>query len=94
MGVAFGRLVARKEWVGAGLFFAQFILNLAWTPLFFGAHYMATALGIILFLWVGLAVTIGVAWERDRISGILLVPYLVWVTYATYLNAGFFVLNS
>ncbi|RYD17656.1 MAG: tryptophan-rich sensory protein [Verrucomicrobiaceae bacterium] len=93
MGVALGRLVDRRAWGAVWVFCAQFALNVAWTPVFFGAHQAGVALGIIAALWVGIVVLIRMARRVDRISAALLVPYLMWVSYATYLNIGFFWLN-
>lgn len=74
-------------------FAIQMILNLAWTPVFFGAHLVAVALAVIVALWVMILLTILAFKPLDRIAASLLVPYLAWVSYATYLNAGFLVLN-
>ncbi len=72
------------------LFLIQFALNLAWTPLFFGAGQIAGALGLIVILFLAIALTIAAFRPLDRLAMWLLVPYLGWVGYATYLNAGFF----
>ena len=74
-------------------FAIQMILNLAWTPLFFGAHLVAVALAMIVSLSVMILLTILSFKPLDRFAAWLLVPYLAWVSYATYLNAGFLVLN-
>lgn len=93
MGVALGRLIHRQAWAAVGYFAFQFALNLIWTPVFFNAHRVPIALGIILGLLLGIALTIGSAWQSDRLAAWLLVPYLAWVAFATYLNAGIFWLN-
>ena len=93
MGVAAGRLIYRRKMRAAGVFAVQFALNLAWTPVFFGMHQVAAALAVIVALWVLLLATIVLAWKADRISAFLLMPYLAWVSYATYLNGGIFLLN-
>ena len=74
-------------------FAMQMLLNISWTPLFFGAHLVSVALAVIVALWVMILLTILAFKPLDRIAAWLLVPYLVWVSYATYLNAGFLVLN-
>ena len=74
-------------------FLAQFLLNLAWTPLFFGAHLTGVALVVIVALWIMILLTILKFRSLDRLAALLLVPYLIWVSYATYLNAGYLVLN-
>ncbi len=93
MGTALGRLIHRRAWPAVAVFGFQMVMNLAWTPVFFGAHQIGAALGVILFMWLGLLVTILVARKSDPLAPWLLVPYLVWVSYASYLNAGIFWLN-
>jgi benzodiazapine receptor len=74
-------------------FAAQAVLNLAWTPIFFGAHRFGLSLGVILALLVVIALTWRAFRKLHRTAGWLLVPYGLWVAYASYLNAGFFYLN-
>ncbi|NNM27955.1 MAG: tryptophan-rich sensory protein, partial [Akkermansiaceae bacterium] len=73
--------------------FVQFALNLLWTPVFFGAHRILPALAVIVALLAAIAITILLFRKVDRPASWLLVPYLCWVSYATYLNAGYLVLN-
>lgn len=75
-------------------FFIQMILNMAWTPVFFGAHQLALALVVIVVLLILIVVTIVLFAGRSRPAAILLVPYAMWVCYATYLNAGYLLLNA
>lgn len=72
----------------------QFVLNLIWSPVFFGAHQIAAALVIIVVLLVAIVFTIRAIRRVHPRAALLLVPYLLWVSYATYLNAGFLVLNG
>jgi benzodiazapine receptor len=94
MGWAMGRLIQHRAWPAVGLFVVQFVLNLAWTPVFFGFHRIDAALVIIGSLWVFLLATVMAARKRDRTAAYLLVPYALWVTYAAYLNGGIFFLNE
>lgn len=93
MGVSLGRLIHRGAKGAVTLFVIQFLLNLAWTPLFFGAHSILGGLVAIFGIWGFLALTIWRAEKRDALSAILLLPYLLWIMYATYLNAGIAWLN-
>ena len=71
----------------------QLALNCAWQPLFFNAHRMDWALADILALNAVLAAT---AWAFHRVeplAGLLLLPYMAWVAFATYLNYAFLQLN-
>jgi tryptophan-rich sensory protein len=69
-----------------GLFLAQWLLNALWTPLFFGLHRLGLAFAEIVLLWVAIAATLGAFWRARRAAGVLLVPYLAWVTFAAALN--------
>ena len=68
-------------------------LNLFWSVLFFGGRMIGLALAEILLLWVFILGTTVVFWKVDRTAGVLMVPYLGWVAFAAYLNAGFYLLN-
>ncbi len=74
-------------------FFGQMVLNLAWTPLFFGAHLLGVALVVIVAMLIAIVVTLVLFRRQHKLAGRLLIPYAVWVSYATYLNAGYSVLN-
>lgn len=79
----------RALWLWAG----QLVLNLAWTPLFFAADLYTVALVEILVLDAAVATLVVWAWRGTRTAAWLLLPYLVWVLFATALNAGIVVLN-
>lgn len=74
-------------------FFIQLILNLLWTPLFFGLHQVGTALVVIILMWIFITLTIREFAKLSKFAAYLLIPYLLWVTFATYLNAGYTWLN-
>ena len=75
------------------LFFAQLALNLAWSILFFGLHLVGLALVDIVVLLVLIAATTLAFWRINRWAGLLLVPYLLWVAYATALNGAIWLMN-
>jgi tryptophan-rich sensory protein len=74
-------------------FAAQLIVNLAWSPMFFGQHQITLALYIILVLDVALIVTMVLFWQVRRGAALLLLPYLAWIVFATVLNYEFLRLN-
>ncbi|MDR6116289.1 MULTISPECIES: TspO/MBR family protein [unclassified Sphingomonas] len=77
---------ARGRGVAIGLFVVQFALNLAWTPLFFGAHLVDIALFVIVaILAVSIATTFAFARIR-RGAAWLMLPYLIWLSFAGVLN--------
>lgn len=76
------------------LFAIQFALNLAWKPLFFGLHSPGLAFVDICLLWVALLST-ALAFGRVRpLAGYLLLPYLLWVSFALVLNGTVWLMNS
>lgn len=75
------------------LFGAQLVLNGIWTPIFFGAESVMGGAVVILSLWVVLAFTVRAFFRVSRRAGWLLVPYLLWVSYAVALNLSIWVLN-
>ncbi|WP_313438699.1 TspO/MBR family protein [Novosphingobium sp.] len=97
MGVSLAMVCAARGARGRGLavavFAVQFALNLAWSPLFFGAHQITMALILIGVLDLAVLVTI-ILFSRIRpMAGLLLVPYLAWICFATYLNFAFLQAN-
>ena len=74
-------------------FALQLILNLIWSPIFFGLHNIALALIVLLLLDIFVFLTIKKFYLVSKLAGWLLVPYFVWILFATYLNLGYFVLN-
>ncbi len=78
---------------GLNLFAVQLILNFFWPLLFFNAHAYGFALIWLVLLWVCVLAVILIFYKIDTTAAWLLVPYLVWLTFAVYLNAGVYLLN-
>jgi tryptophan-rich sensory protein len=76
-----------------GFYFVQLILNAAWTPIFFGAHAMGWALVEISIMWIAILLTLLSFLRDQKTAGLLLVPYLAWVSFATFLNFTLWRLN-
>lgn len=76
-----------------GLFGLQLFLNGAWSFAFFWARSPAAGLFVILGLWAALAWTLLRFYRVRAAAGWLLVPYILWVTYALALNIAIWVLN-
>jgi tryptophan-rich sensory protein len=79
--------------VPLGAFLLQLVLNAAWSWLFFGQHRIVLALIEIGFLWIAILFTLLRFWQINPISGILMLPYLVWVSFASVLNYALWRLN-
>ncbi|MGI5819323.1 MAG: TspO/MBR family protein [Armatimonadota bacterium] len=76
-----------------GIFAIQLVLNAIWTPAFFGAQSPGLGLIIIVPLLALIAVSTVLFWRIRPVAGGLLLPYLAWVSFATYLNASIWWLN-
>ncbi|MFZ2682075.1 MAG: TspO/MBR family protein [Patescibacteria group bacterium] len=87
-------LGVRQVKLGLAVFAWQFALNILWSAVFFGLHEPGAALGVILALWLSIAGTMLAFYKVSRPAAWLLLPYLLWVSFATYLNYAFWLLNS
>ena len=76
-----------------GVYALQLLLNAGWSAIFFGLHRPGLAALEILCLWVSIVATIVAFRRHSRMAAGLLVPYLLWVSFATYLNVGFWLGN-
>jgi tryptophan-rich sensory protein len=76
------------------LFTAQLLLNVLWTFLFFSLRAPGAALAEIVCLWFLILATILAFRRVSKTAALLLVPYLLWVTFAAALNYEFWRLNS
>ena len=74
-------------------FVLQLLLNLAWSPVFFGEHEIRLALVVLGLLDVAAVLTLVLFWKVRRVAGLLLLPYLAWILFATVLNYEFLQLN-
>lgn len=75
------------------IFLMQLILNLLWSPAFFGMKSPIFGLAVIIPLWLAIAWTMALFFGISRLAASLLVPYIVWVSFASILNAALFYLN-
>jgi tryptophan-rich sensory protein len=76
-----------------GVFAGQFVVNVAWSAVFFGLQSLLGGLLVIAVLWGAIALTMWAFSRVDRTAAALLVPYLLWVSFAAYLNYSFWVVN-
>jgi len=75
------------------VFWAQLALNLLWSILFFGMRSSLAAFVGIIILWAFIAWTIALFWKVSRLAALLLLPYLLWVSFAALLNYSILLLN-
>ena len=76
-----------------GIFIGQLILNLFWSIIFFGMHMPGAAFAEIILLWLAILATIMAFARISRLAAWLLFPYILWVTFAGYLNYSIWRLN-
>ena len=72
---------------------AQLFFNFLWSPVFFGLHWYLAAFFVLMILWVLIFLTMRAFSAIDERAGDLLIPYILWVTFAGYLNLGVYLLN-
>ncbi len=98
MGISLYRIDAalfagKKKRIAEIMFHIQLVLNVAWSIIFFSFHAPGIALIEILFLLAAIIATAVLAYRVDRIAAWLLVPYILWVSFATILNFAIWRLN-
>jgi tryptophan-rich sensory protein len=98
MGVAAWLVWRRAGFAGAGaalrLFLLQLAINALWSYLFFGAHRPDLAFFDIVALWLAILAVMLLFWRVDWRAGALMVPYLMWVGFASVLNFVLWRLNG
>ena len=78
---------------GLNLFFTQLIVNFFWSLIFFNAGAYGFAFLWLLLLWVLVLLMILSFRKSDPLAAKLQIPYLIWLTFAAYLNLGVWILN-
>lgn len=71
----------------------QLGLNFLWPLVFFGGKMYLTAFIVLVAMWVAIVVTMRRFMKLDEKAGDMIIPYLLWVSFAAYLNLGVFLLN-
>lgn len=74
-------------------YFLQLLFNLSWSIVFFGLHQILAALIVIIALWLSIVLNIFFFSKVSRVAAWLLVPYLLWVSFAGALNFYIYLLN-
>ena len=98
MGIAAWRIWRFRAIANPGkalsIFGVQLGLNLSWSILFFGLQRIDLALFEIFILLFTIALNAILFWRVDRLAGLMFVPYVLWVTFATILNASIWLRNE
>lgn len=83
----------RERNLAIKVFSIQMLLNFAWSFLFFYFNLIGVALIEIILLWISITLMIYLFYKIKPLAAYLNIPYLLWVSFATILNAGYYLLN-
>jgi len=92
-------LVWRQGWdrrdvrFAIGIFAVQLVLNILWSLVFFGLHSIFGGFIVIFLLWIAILANMVAFYVLSKPAGLLLVPYIIWVSIASYLNYSVMLLN-
>ncbi|MDN3588167.1 TspO/MBR family protein [Pedobacter aquatilis] len=75
------------------LYLIQLILNLSWSFIFFYLHEIGFALAEIIMLLIAIMANAITFYKIDKVAGLLFIPYILWVSFATFLTYNIFILN-
>lgn len=81
-------------WMALLLYAAQLVANGLWSYLFFGRRRMDWALAEVALLWIMIAALAAMFWSHSQLAGLLILPYLAWVSIAALLNLRMVQLNG
>ncbi|MDI6644309.1 MAG: tryptophan-rich sensory protein [Methanobacteriaceae archaeon] len=79
--------------IALSVFALQLILNLLWSVIFFGFKSIYGGLIEIIILWITILINLILFYRISKWAGILFIPYLAWVTIASFLNYSIYILN-
>lgn len=96
MGVSYGILEVNSKIEGEInlIYYSQLIVNLLWPIAFFVLKWRLFAFIWILLLLALVATMVAKFYKRDKLAGLLQIPYLFWTAFATYLNLAVYILNK
>jgi len=75
------------------VFLLQQVLNFGWSFLFFYFNMIGLALIEIILLWFSIVIMLALFYKIKPVAALINIPYIIWVTFATILNAGYYILN-
>jgi len=98
MGIGAARIYqtppSKNRSLGLNLFVAQLVVNFFWSPIFFNLQTFGLAFFWLLLLWLLVLWMILTYRKTDLLAANLQIPYLIWLTFAAYLNLGVWYLNT
>lgn len=99
MGISLYLVITKKDRYQSktsayAFFVLQLFLNFIWSPVFFSAKEYLAAFIILILLWLSIIGMILTFFRISKLAGLLQIPYLIWVTFAGYLNFAIYLLNK
>ena len=88
------RTEVKLAWPAIVFFLIHLVLNAFWSIIFFGLKSPFWAFIAIIVLWIMIVISIILFYRVNKTAGLLLLPYLIWVCFASYLNYSIWKLNS
>lgn len=86
--------ISRKDVkLAISVFVVQLVLNVLWSVIFFSYNSLLGGLVVVIILWIAILANIIFFYRVSKPAGLLLVPYIVWVSIASYLNYSVYLLN-
>ncbi len=79
--------------IALSIFAVQLILNVLWSVIFFGYNSLFGGLITVIILWIAILANIIAFYRVSKPAGLLLIPYIIWVSIASYLNYSVYILN-
>lgn len=98
MGISFylvikNGILGKEVKVAIIIFLIQLVFNALWSIIFFGLKNPFLAFGVIIVLWFLIVINIFKFYSINKVSGLILIPYLLWVSFASVLNYSIYLLN-
>lgn len=87
------RKVAKNYSLAASVYFVQLVLNLMWSFIFFYQQQIGLALIEIIILLVAIIINCVLFYKINKVAGLLFIPYMMWVSFATVLTYSIYMLN-
>ena len=75
------------------IYFVHLFFNASWSVIFFGFHQILLAVINLIIILIFILLLLKIYFEKDKISFYLMIPYLLWSSYALVLNISIFILN-
>ncbi|MFA9289749.1 MAG: TspO/MBR family protein [Solirubrobacteraceae bacterium] len=95
MGISFYLIIKKANFNknAVYIFFTQLTLNFFWSLIFFKWHNIYLALVEIVFLWISIVIMIYIFYKENKWAAYLNIPYLLWVSFATFLTYSIWLIN-